>query len=88
MENDANPMSAANSAPRCTARSKRTGQRCRGPAVRGWAVCRFHGAGGGQPAGMENAAWKHGIRSKAHTADRKAISDLQRQLKELGGVLD
>src|SRR5262249_47688622 len=28
-------------APRCTARSKRSGQRCRAPAVRGWRVCRM-----------------------------------------------
>ena len=38
---DENPMSAANAAPRCTARSKRTGERCGGPAVSGWSVCRF-----------------------------------------------
>jgi len=35
--------------PRCTAKSKRTGKRCRTPAVRGWRVCRMHGARGGAP---------------------------------------
>jgi hypothetical protein len=32
---------------RCTATSKRTKLQCRGPAVKGWSVCRFHGARGG-----------------------------------------
>ncbi len=31
-------------APRCKARSKRSGNPCQSPAVNGWAVCRFHGA--------------------------------------------
>lgn len=29
----------------CTAKSKRTGKRCRSPAVTGYNVCRMHGAG-------------------------------------------
>jgi hypothetical protein len=33
---------------RCSATSKRTHERCKAPAVRGWAVCRFHGARGGR----------------------------------------
>jgi len=38
------PMQMAHAAPRCTATSKRTGKPCRAPAVRGWQVCRMHGA--------------------------------------------
>jgi len=38
-----------NAAPRCSATSKRSRQKCRAPAVRGWSVCRFHGARGGAP---------------------------------------
>ena len=34
---------------RCTARSKRSGDPCRNPAVIGWTVCRMHGARGGRP---------------------------------------
>src|SRR5947209_1661620 len=30
-------------APPCSATSKRTRERCKAPAVRGWTVCRFHG---------------------------------------------
>ena len=39
-----NPMHRCNAAPRCTAKSKRTGKRCCAPAVRGYRVCRMHGA--------------------------------------------
>lgn len=42
---------AFQTAPCCTATSKRTGNPCQAPAVRGWSVCRFHGAGGGGPQG-------------------------------------
>src|SRR5215203_6054068 len=47
--------------PRCSARSKRTGERCRAPAVTGWTVCRFDGAGGGRPKGKRNGNYKHGL---------------------------
>ena len=50
----------SNAAPRCSATSKRSRQKCRAPAVRGWPVCRFHGARGVAPKGKTNGAWKHG----------------------------
>jgi uncharacterized protein YjcR len=53
---------------RCRARSKRSGLRCRAPAVRGFRVCRMHGAGGGAPRGNQNAL-KHG----AHSAESVAL---------------
>ena len=77
MKSDANPMQSAHQSPRCTAKSKRSGQACRNPAVRGWNVCRMHGAGGGQPAGEAHPLWKHGLRSKAYTELRKAICELE-----------
>ncbi|MDQ7790417.1 MAG: helix-turn-helix domain-containing protein, partial [Clostridia bacterium] len=40
---------------RCTAKSKRTGQRCKQPKADGYEVCRYHGAGGGPPPGTKNA---------------------------------
>ncbi|MAI45522.1 MAG: hypothetical protein CMB79_06495 [Filomicrobium sp.] len=79
---DANPMQSAHAAPRCTARSKRTGRPCRNPAVCGWKVCRMHGAGGGAPDGRENGAYKHGLRSLAHRerqAELKALIATVRQ---------
>ena len=60
-------------APRCTAKFKRTGQRCKAPAVRGWNVCRFHGARGGAPKGKANGAWKHGHYSEAAKAERLLV---------------
>jgi hypothetical protein len=47
--------------PRCSATSKRTKERCKAPAVRGWNVCRFHGAGGGAPKGRANGSYMHGL---------------------------
>ena len=64
MKQDGNPMHPAQRlllAPRCTARAKRTGSTCKAPAVRGWSVCRMHGAHGGAPSGPGNgyvAAWR------------------------------
>lgn len=88
MESDANSICKAHAAPRCTAKSKRSGERCKGPAVRGWTVCRFHGACGGHGSGKANPAFKHGMRSQAHVAARKMVSGLAHQLKELDTLLD
>jgi len=49
-----------NSAPRCHARSKRSGLPCKAPAVRGYRVCRMHGARGGAPEGKSNGNYRHG----------------------------
>ena len=49
---------ALSNAKRCKATSRRTGKQCGQPAVKGFDVCRFHGAnpdrGGGRPEGSEN----------------------------------
>ena len=63
MESDANPMQRAHAAARCTAHSKRSGLPCRNPAVRGWRVCRMHGAGGGAPCGSKHPNYRHGLRT-------------------------
>ena len=84
---DDNPMESAHAAPRCTAKSKRTGKRCRGPAVKGWAVCRFHGAGGGHPPGKAHPRWKHGMRSREWTEQRYEICDLVREARELDALI-
>lgn len=79
MESDDNLMSGANSAARCMAKSKRTGERCNGPAVNGWPVCRFHGAGGGHPAGKAHPFWKHGMRSREWIEMRRMVNELGRK---------
>ncbi|MDB5243567.1 MAG: hypothetical protein JWP57_4192 [Spirosoma sp.] len=83
MEGNDNPMSAANSAPRCTAKSKRTAERCNGPAVTGWQVCRFHGAGGGHPVGKAHPSWKHGMRSRELLEMRRLVAQLGRETREI-----
>jgi hypothetical protein len=74
-------------ASRCTAKSKRTGQRCKAPAVKGWNVCRFHGARGGAPEGEANGAWKHGHYSKAAKAERLLVKLLLRDASSLRKLL-
>jgi hypothetical protein len=76
-----NPMSPVHrlqQATRCTARSKRTLQPCRGPAVVGWRVCRNHGAGGGAPPGERHGMYRHGQRTQQALAERRAIRKLIR----------
>ena len=71
--------------PRCTATSKRTGNRCRAPAVKGWAVCRFHGARGGAPKGKRNGAYRHGLYAKDVVEERHLVSELLRHAREMVG---
>ena len=74
--------SRMNQARRCRAKSKRSGKPCQAPAVRGWAVCRMHGAGGGAPKGNKNAL-RHGFYTATAIAMRKAIRALLRESREL-----
>src|SRR5262249_52941414 len=66
-------------APRCSATSKRTRERCKAPAVRGWTVCRFHGARGGEPRGKRNGMFKHGLYTKEAVKERRLLWELLRQ---------
>ena len=90
---EANPMErergeyAFQKAPRCTAKSKRAGQRCKAPAVRGWKVCRFHGARGGAPKGKVNGSWKHGHYSEAAKAERLVVKLLLKDASSLRKLL-
>jgi hypothetical protein len=68
--------------PRRSATSKRTKERCKAPAVRGWNVCRFHGAGGGAPKGRANGSYKHGLYTQKAKAARRLMSDLLRQCRK------
>ncbi len=74
-----NRVYAFQNAPRCSATSKRTGKPCQAPAVRGWTVCRFHGAGGGAPKGARNGNYKHGLYTKTAVEERRAIQELLRR---------
>lgn len=78
MKIDVNPIDQANSAPRCKAKAKRTGQQCKAPAVRGWTVCRVHGAGGGAKSGRAHPRYSHGGRTTEATSLRAKLSNLMR----------
>jgi hypothetical protein len=71
-----NPMQRAHAAPRCSAHSKRTGKPCRAPVVRGYRVCRMHGARGGAPEGKQNGNYRHGVRSREIIGASKLIKSL------------
>lgn len=87
-KSDANPMDRANAAPRCGATSKRSGKPCRAPAVTGWAVCRLHGAGGGQRPGKAHPNYQHGERSREAVALRAQIRNLVKASRDLLPRLD
>ena len=85
MKSDANPIDPTQrlrDAPRCSATAKSTGQGCKAPAVRGWRVCRVHGAGGGAPRGKAHPNYKHGMRAKEFTQQRKLINQLIKDLTD------
>ena len=67
--------------PRCRGRSKRTGQPCRSPAVKGWKVCRMHGAGGGAPEGRRNGRYRTGL----FTAE---LANARRQVRALAQLAE
>ena len=79
--NPMNPVERMQKAPRCKARSKRTKERCRAPAVKGWAVCRMHGARGGAPKGERNGAYRHGGYTQEAVAASQYVRALVRLLK-------
>ena len=72
--------------PRCTAKAKSTRQRCCNAAVKGWPVCRLHGARGGPktPEGRERirqANLKHGRYTEE---GRRAAAEQRKLLRALG----
>ncbi len=85
-----NPMKRAYSfrkAPRCSATSKRTGKPCQAPAVRGWTVCRFHGARGGAPKGKANGAYRHGLYTAEAIEERRFLRELLGESRDMLAIL-
>jgi hypothetical protein len=67
-------------APRCCARSKRSGLRCQAPAVKGRRTCRMHGGTNpGAPTGKGNGSYQHGVWTKEWLELRRQLSTLRRQ---------
>jgi hypothetical protein len=77
-----NRVNRMNQAPRCRATSKRTRMPCQAPAMRGWAVCRFHGAKGGAPKGSAHGRYRHGKFTCEAVQQRRILSALVRTAKE------
>ena len=77
-----NPMRNAHAAPRCSAKSKRSGDRCRGPAVRGKRVCRMHGARAGAPRGDAHGNFRHGARTIQAREEMKLVRALLKWVRE------
>lgn len=86
-DNPTHPAQRLADAPRCKAMAKTTRCRCNAPAVRGWSVCRMHGARGGAPSGPANGRWRHGNRTKATDAMRRALAVLVREARETATAL-
>ena len=78
----------ANAAPRCGARSKRTGKPCLGAAMPN-GRCKFHGGkstGPRTPEGLERsrrANWKHGHFSREAKAERSRLREALLTLRDL-----
>ena len=79
-------IESAHAAPRCTAKSKRSGVTCRAPAVKGKRVCRMHGAKAGAPRGPAHGRYVHGRQTQQAKNARKEIRDLIRMARQLAAL--
>lgn len=73
---------------RCTAKSKRSGEQCKKPAMRGKAVCDFHG---GRSTGPKTEAGKAKQRAavlKTGNYTKEAMEDKARSMRVLHGLED
>ena len=70
------------SAPRCTAKSKRSQLACRAPAVRGRKVCRMHGGTAGAPKGERNGNYKFGLHTNEVVGLKREISGVLRAARQ------
>jgi uncharacterized protein YjcR len=68
---------------RCGAKT-RSGWPCKAPAVAGKQRCRMHGGapGSGAPRGNQNAR-THGLYTREAVAERRGVTELLRQSREL-----
>jgi hypothetical protein len=77
-----NPMQSAHSAPRCAAKSKRSGFQCQAPAVKGKHVCRMHGARSAAPTGERHGRYVHGLRTKEAISAKREVRELLRAVRD------
>ena len=73
----------------CQAKSKRTGQQCRAPAIQGNHVCLFHGGlstGPRTPEGRKRCARARSVHGEETTAIRKERSHASARLSTLESI--
>ena len=75
--------------PQCTATSKRTGQQCRAPAIKGRTKCHYHGGASTGPkteAGRQRCADAKTVHGNERRKTRSERSVAMRELRELEAV--
>ena len=73
---------------RCSAKSKRSGEQCKKPALRGKAVCEFHGGRSTGPKTAEGKARQRAAVLKTGNYTKEAIEDKARSVRVLAGLED
>ena len=73
---------------RCKARSKRSGEQCKNYAIKGYEVCRMHGAHGGPKTRLgllacKKAPYKHGLYSYEALQELRECRRLIRRSKTM-----
>ncbi len=82
MKRQDSPMESAHAAPRCQAKSKRSGQTCRCAAMRGKRVCRMHGGKSRPLHGPAHGRYKHGLFTCEAIADRRMLREVLGEARE------
>ena len=73
---------------RCTAKSKRSGEQCKKPALRGKAVCEFHGGRSTGPKTEVGKARQRAAVLKTGNYTKEAMEDRARSVRVLAGLED
>jgi hypothetical protein len=73
---------------RCAAKSKRSGEQCKKPAMRGKAVCDFHGGRSTGPKTAEGKSRQRAAVLKTGNYTKKAMEDKARSVRVLHGLED
>lgn len=77
---------------RCKAKSKRSQEQCKNYAIKGWSVCRMHGAHGGPKTkdglqACKRAPFKHGFYSHEHRIEMRFTRELMKAEKFTEGII-
>lgn len=73
---------------RCTAMSKRSGEQCKKPALRGKAVCDFHGGRSTGPKTTDGKARQRAAILKKGSYTKEAMEGKARSVRVLAGLED